>query len=316
MAVPSSPSILNFWFVAVELAFWEFMSGATDTWGLESTASARASYLGQTSVIAVPILSIIAGQRVTRIVWFACVVSTIGLLLLSSSTTTNSSSTSTDDDRAMLIDAVGTNIGSSSMYLSAGDISVLVGSIIWAIYMLRTSAVACGFNEIKLQGAKTCFVATFYTIWFVVSSILSESEDKSSHKSALWEFGWHNKTFVTAWIWLIYSAIGPGAMADVLQQFSQKYVNASEAEILLTMEPIFTPILAYIILGEAIFANGWKETSGGILMILAALVVSVQQSASSETTAATANSSLPQLEQGGGEAQEEEEVQYVVAETR
>ena len=46
------------------------------------------------------------------------------------------------------------------------------------------------------------------------------------------------------------SAIGPGAVADLLQQKGQQETSASESNIILTMESVFAALCAFVILGE------------------------------------------------------------------
>ena len=82
--------------------------------------------------------------------------------------------------------------------------------------------------------------------------------------------GW--VTHILAWIALLYSALGPGTMADVLQQVGQKDVSAAEANVILSMEPVFSAICAYLLLGEI---TTTQESIGGSLIVLAALVTTL-----------------------------------------
>mmetsp|Transcript_40487 Transcript_40487/g.59477 ORF Transcript_40487/g.59477 Transcript_40487/m.59477 type:complete len:154 (-) Transcript_40487:537-998(-) len=68
---------------------------------------------------------------------------------------------------------------------------------------------------------------------------------------------------------LLFSAIGPGALADLLQQKGQKEVSATEANVLLSAEPVFTAVCARVLLGETTSAT---ENFGGGLILLGALL--------------------------------------------
>jgi drug/metabolite transporter (DMT)-like permease len=69
---------------------------------------------------------------------------------------------------------------------------------------------------------------------------------------------------------LLYSAMGPGVVADVIQtQGQSKVSSASEANVILSMEPVFAAVCAFFILGEV---TTLPETVGGGLILLAALV--------------------------------------------
>jgi drug/metabolite transporter (DMT)-like permease len=114
---------------------------------------------------------------------------------------------------------------------------------------------------------KTTALAMMYTTWLFFSAWRSFTTGGWEAVAGLW-LGWQN---LTAWALLIYSAIGPGAVADVLQQNGQKEVSASEANVILCSEPIFTAALAFLIAGETTTAT---ENAGGALVVLAAILAS------------------------------------------
>jgi drug/metabolite transporter (DMT)-like permease len=222
----------SLWRVAAELAFFGFGAQGLLNLGLLSTGSARASFLTQTSVVITPIISAVAGQKIHCRVWIGCLVALIGLILLS------------DEDGL-------------SWGFGSGDLLVLAGALCWSCYLFRLSAIGDQFDEIALQGAKTFLMALLYSIWFVISAIRSEV--------GLWQ-GWTNPI---AWAIIFYSAIGPGTFADIVQQKGQACVSAAEANVILSMEPVFTAILGLLFMGEA---TTWQEKWGGGLIIFASII--------------------------------------------
>ena len=66
------------------------------------------------------------------------------------------------------------------------------------------------------------------------------------------------------WLTILYSAIGPGTLADTLQQYGQAYVPATESTLLLSMEPVFTSILGWFILHEDV--DEIEKIGGGFLI--------------------------------------------------
>ena len=216
----------------LELAVWNFGAQGLLTLGLLSTGSARASFLTQTSVVLTPIISLFAGQQVKSVVWFGCAVALGGLTLLSGG-------------------------GIVTGGLAMGDILVLGGASCWSFYLFRLSAIGERFDEIKLQAFKTTFLAVMYSGWLVWETTTS---------GACQWLGWQN---LTAWALLVYSALGPGTVADVLQQKGQKEVSASEANVILSLEPVFAALCARVLMGET---TSLVETVGGGLILLAALI--------------------------------------------
>jgi drug/metabolite transporter (DMT)-like permease len=229
-----------FWRIACELALWNFGAQGLVNVGLLWTESARASFLTQTSVVMTPVVSALAGHSVRRTVWVACACAMGGLVLLS----TGGSKSRGDGPR------VGAGFG-------FGDILCLLGALCWSMYIFRLSAVGGVFDEVQMQAAKTVNLAILYTSWFFFASLRSDT--------SLW-LGWKN---AEAWILLFYSALGPGTVADLMQQKGQAIIPASESNVILSMEPVFTSLLGRAILGEA---TSLTEKMGGGLIILAAIV--------------------------------------------
>jgi drug/metabolite transporter (DMT)-like permease len=216
----------------LELAVWNFGAQGLLNLGLLSTGSARASFLTQTSVVLTPIISLFAGQQVKRIVWLGCAIALGGLTLLSGG-------------------------GIVTGGLAMGDLLVLGGALCWSLYLFRLSVIGERFDEIKLQAWKTTVLAVLYSAWMIWETTTS---------GACQWVGWQNGT---AWALLLYSALGPGTVADVWQQQGQRQVSASEANVLLSLEPVFAALCARVLMGET---TSLVETMGGGLILLAALI--------------------------------------------
>jgi len=237
------------WQAALELAFWNFGAQGLLNIGLLFTDASRASFLTQMSVVITPIISMFAGQTVPKIVWAGCAVALSGLVMLSGA-----------------LGGAATAGAAATFAFSTGDLLVLGGALAWSMYLFRIASVGRRYAEIPLQSIKTTLLATLYSVWFGFSA-LQLALTEGATISALWP-GWKN---MTAWALLLYSAVGPGAIADVLQQQGQKEVSASEANVILSSEPVFTAICARLILGEI---TSTSENIGGGLIVLGALLAS------------------------------------------
>ncbi|CAJ1959701.1 unnamed protein product [Cylindrotheca closterium] len=231
------------WMAGLELGLWNFLAQGLINVGLLSVGSARASFLTQTSVIMTPLLSIAAGQTVSKSVWVGCSLALGGLTILSGGGGGGMDSASSS---------------SALLAFSSGDILILTGAFSWSLYLFRLSKIAPQFDEINLQAIKTTVLAMFYTIWLGVS--LWQNPEGTT---------WAWATNGVAWLALIYSAVAPGTVADILQQQGQKEVSASEANVILSLEPVFAALCAWLLLGETM--SGLESVGGG-LILLAALV--------------------------------------------
>lgn len=88
---------------------------------------------------------------------------------------------------------------------------------------------------------------------------------------------------VDGWAFIFLLAAGPTLLGFGLVQLSFRYLEVSMTNLILTVEPIFTMILAYILLGERLTA---LEVTGSSLIITAVFVVcwkEVQNSAQYES---------------------------------
>jgi drug/metabolite transporter (DMT)-like permease len=225
-----------FWRFSFELALLTFGTEALQNSGLVTTQSARVAFLVQLSVVITPALSALLGHKVHLRVWCACFVALLGLFVLSHGGTS-----------------------SLAVKLTKGDVCCLGSALCWSCYIYRLSAWGEYFDETMSQFCKNVILAPMYSIWMVVSLISSDN--------SLWE-GWRDPI---SWLLLFYSALGPGTIADIIQQKAQSNVPAAEANVILSLEPVFTAIFGVIFLGELL---SWHEVFGGGLIVVASILSS------------------------------------------
>jgi drug/metabolite transporter (DMT)-like permease len=152
-----------------------------------------------------------------------------------------------------------------SFALNQGDVMILLGALSWSAYIFRTSRIAKKYSELELQFAKTAMLAGMYGGWFLSTAVTTVKSGGSLLQ--LWS-GWQS---LPVWILLVYAAVGPGAIADLLQQQGQKEVSASESNIILCTESIFAALCAFSLLGEV---SSMKEVIGGFFIVIAAILAS------------------------------------------
>ena len=242
------------WSAAFWLGLWNVASQGLLTVGLTMTSSSvRASFLAQSSVVITPLISVLGGQAVKPSVWGGAVVAIVGLLILSS----------TDGD----VGNVDTGYGLSGS--NTGDLLVLGCAVCWSMYLFQFGQIAHRFDKISLQSATCAIRCGMYIAWFLIAAIILRSKEGNhgllKTMQSMW-LGWQD---LRAWGLLLFSAVGSGALAGLLQQKGQATLSASEANIILSSEPIWAGMLAWLFLGELLSP---KENLGGLIIFFAAVV--------------------------------------------
>ena len=249
------------WMSALELALWNFGAQGFCTAGLLYSSAARASFLTQTSVVMTPLISALAGEKIKSQVWGGCGIALGGLYLISTA--------------AVSGDVVDDSTVIDSAMSNQGDILVLLGALSWSTYIFRTSKLANSYKELDLQFTKSAMLAVMYGGWFVTTAMTALSNAGTSFFQVGWIEAltplWSGWNSALVWVLLIYSAVGPGVVADVLQQKGQQETSASESNIILTMESVFAAVCAFVLLGEV---SSLQEIFGGMLIVVAAILAS------------------------------------------
>jgi len=253
----------SFFRFAVELAFLNFGTQALINMSLVAVQGARASFLVQMSVVFTPLVSVIFGkQKVSKRVWIACFLALTGLFVLSHSEAQQIDNAEDNEDNSL-----------PSFTFTWGDWCCLLAALCWSLYIYRLSAWGEFFDETMTQFVKNIVLALLYTLWMLFSLVVrihnSDEESASTDDGvSLWK-GW--KSDPIAWLILFYSALGPCTLADVFQQKAQSSVPAAESNVILSMEPVFTTLLGFVLLGET---PSVKELCGGCLIMIASVVAS------------------------------------------
>ena len=253
----SSPSSKNtFWLYTFELAVLNFGMQSLINIGLVTTSSARVAFLTQLSVVLTPILGVVLkGTKGQPRTWLACFIALLGLYILSSS---SSSSSSSDRDNS--------NTEKNALNLSFGDLCCIGSAFCWSYYIYRLSDWGHRFDEAQTMIVKNFFMAVFFTLWTILSYYFTTTTSSSS--SSLWE-GYKDPI---SWLILFYSAASSGSIADVLQQKGQKVVPASESNVLLSLEPVFTTLLGFLLIHEI---PTRYEIIGGFFIVASSILVSI-----------------------------------------
>jgi drug/metabolite transporter (DMT)-like permease len=237
------------WSAAFWLGLWNVASQGMLTVGLTMTSSSvRASFLAQSSVVITPLISLLGGQAVKPSVWWGSLVAIVGLLILCD---------------------VGNGNDNGVSESNAGDLLVLGCALCWSMYLFQFGRIAHRYDKVSLQSATTAIRALMYVAWFLIAALILRTKEESQGLSETMQSMWLGWQDLRAWGLLLFSAVGSGAIAGILQQKGQATLSASEANIILSSEPIWAGFCAWLILGELLSP---RENVGGLVIFFAAVV--------------------------------------------
>jgi drug/metabolite transporter (DMT)-like permease len=122
-----------------------------------------------------------------------------------------------------------------------GDIWTLVTALFYTVYIWRVEAHTKQFRVMALSAAQLWGAALLALLWIVVTNP-TWLQPQASLK--------------LPWLDLIYLGLIPTGLATWVQLYGQRFVNATQAGILYTLEPVWASVLAAFFLGERLGTQG------------------------------------------------------------
>jgi len=130
------------WLVGLELSFWLWAGYATQAIGLTYTTVSRSAFITSLNVVFVPVLTVMAGRRVRRSVWFMTLLAFAGATLLTH-------------------DGTDPNIG---------DLWTLGCAVTYALYIVRLEHHAGRFAAVPLTAVQLAGVAVLSLPWMATEA--------------------------------------------------------------------------------------------------------------------------------------------------
>mmetsp|Transcript_13297 Transcript_13297/g.48407 ORF Transcript_13297/g.48407 Transcript_13297/m.48407 type:complete len:509 (+) Transcript_13297:127-1653(+) len=283
------PSLLRH---GAELALWNALSQGLLNAGLAYTSASRSSLLSQFTVVATPLFSAVAAKRMpSLVVGVNVIIALIGMAMLAL-------------DPPELLAVVKSLVGNGGMaeHVDVPDLTFNIGdgmsmgaAIMYSMYILRQTHFVQNKNlpSSILQGLKCFSLVGFYASWWVSSQIrlphvhwdkidgfegflkeggylFHDVGVSMSHLPEAFAHIWPGWTSPVALGCMLYMAVFPGAVADVLQSRGQAVVNGTQTSLLLSTESLWSALCGMFLLGESF--DKWEE-AGAVLLMFA--VVSV-----------------------------------------
>jgi drug/metabolite transporter (DMT)-like permease len=187
-----------------------------------------------------------------------------------------------------------------------GEVYILLACCCYAIATVRLSMMAPGLDPVQLATSKTLTLAAASLCWllaFQEGGVTATAASAVSPAAAAAGEGLQLKQALAAalqsaadkWqmpdsfshgsgmLLLVYSALGPGALAAVLQAKGQAVASAAEAQVLYSLTPVMSALLAAACLqGEEMGPLAWL---GGAVIVGASVGTAVSGSGDSSSNA-------------------------------
>lgn len=251
----------------LELGLVNAAATAFQAYGLELTSATRAGFLLSTINVAVPLGAAAAGQRVSKVTWIAVALAAVGVAVTEGAFTPDAL------DAAASVPATGAS--------SLGDACCLAAAALYSAFTVRLGVHARRCDAAELSACKAAAMAAACVGWWVVEST-GGSGASSADPSVLFDSA--RGGFGVVWGAVVYSAIAPGALANVIQTKGQAAVPAAEAQLVFATTPVFNAALATAFLGER---PTIETLVGGLIIITASVAPSLFEGSGTEDGATT-----------------------------
>ena len=240
-----------------ELGLLNFLGTACQAWGLEQTTATRAGFLLSTINVGVPLFAAaglggVNAPPVTGPAWAACALALLGVLITDYSP-----------------DLSGVQPGDG---FNAGDLGVLAAAVCYAAFTVRLGKWAREYDGPEdLAAVKLAVMFLCCGAWVLVDQVSygagvgGDWPNGGPWGSVLWAGGFS----AGVWAAVVYSAVGPGALANLLQMKGQRTVPAAEAQVIFATTPVFNAVISVGFLGEA---AGGQTLLGGAVIVAASVL--------------------------------------------
>jgi drug/metabolite transporter (DMT)-like permease len=254
----------------LELGTYLFLGNGLQILGLKTVPSDRAGFLVQLTTVMVPLMhAFLAGTGLTSIpiqTWIACLLAFSGVVVMEL------------DGRDALVDGgIFSSLSAAVNSFSHGDLLIVLAAVVYTLHVVRLGKYAKETTAVKLATAK----ATTEAILSVGLVLLLMTVGAASpvEGNGLLAYAQETGREITTFFSSITNGIVSGkvptsvllpALGAVLwtgwvtcaytiyaQSFGQRRVSPTDANLIYTLQPIFTALFAWLLLGETLGPAGF-----------------------------------------------------------
>jgi drug/metabolite transporter (DMT)-like permease len=247
-----------------ELGSYLFIGNCLQVVGLKEVPADRAAFLVQLTTVFVPIAAATFAGNFSAVpipTWFACIIAFLGVIImgLDAPKIDNLSFLSTSSD-----------LFKSGLSFSSSDFLIILAALAYTMHVVRLSAYAKNTSPLGLAASKATVeaglsiglvavllnagttkiefwnelssdVQTYFSI--IQSQIASGSFPPTGSEKAIGAVFW------TAWVTCAYTIYA--------QSYGQRRVSATDANLIYTVQPVFSSFFAWFLLGEQLNMFGY-----------------------------------------------------------
>mmetsp|Transcript_8278 Transcript_8278/g.12740 ORF Transcript_8278/g.12740 Transcript_8278/m.12740 type:complete len:447 (+) Transcript_8278:23-1363(+) len=234
-----------------ELGTYLFLGNGLQVWGLATIPSDRAAFLLQLTTLFVPLFS--SPLEIPLRTWMACAIALLGVLGISM-------------DGSNVGDSLLASDTSSLFFLTQGDFFIVLAAVTYTLHCIRlehyakqmTSAVELGLFK----------AITELSLTAVALVVTTQMHSQSTIELLISTANGLPVTTVLAIVWIGVITI---AYTIVAQSYGQARVIPTEANLIYTIQPVFTALVAWALLGENLGTAGY--VGGSLIGVAVYLVV-------------------------------------------
>jgi drug/metabolite transporter (DMT)-like permease len=270
----------------IELGTYLFVGNALQVIGLKTVPSDRAAFLLQLTTIFVPLVQSFLSRDFSIIparTWLAAVVALFGVAMIG----LDGSHATIGGGGPFWLSLA--SLDPDNFAFSPGDLFIMLGALFYTFHCIRLELYSRRTSAIRLAAAKATTEAAWSALFLVCISALAllpadqniplvdvargPGDDLLRYLHHLGhdevDPHWLDVGAATLWIGLVTVAYTIYA-----QSFGQSKVPAATANLIYTIQPFFTAVVAFIILGERLGPFGYF---GGFLIGSAVLLVVLEE---------------------------------------
>lgn len=258
----------------LELGTYLFIGNGLQILGLKTVPSDRAGFLVQLTTVMVPLVQAVLMERdltsIPRKTWIACLLAFSGVIVMGFDDKDLSLDHGTFSSLSVVVDS-----------FSQGDLLIVLAAFVYTLHVVRLGKYAKETTAIKLAAAKATTEATLSV--GLVSLLMVVGAGTLDERNGLLAYAQQNGKEITTFFSSIAEGVAYGAVpTSVLlpalgavmwtgwvtcaytiyaQSFGQRRVSPTDANLIYTLQPIFTAFFAWGLLGETLGPPGFAGAS-------------------------------------------------------